>query len=1180
MLIGNRYQLHEQIGSGGMGAVYRAADRLTGQTVALKRVTVPGDQLRFASIGASTDYRLALAQEFRTLASLRHPNIISVLDYGFHDKQPYFTMDLLEAPQSVVEYGAKLSIPRKLDLLIQILHALVYLHRRGIIHRDLKPDNVQVVDGQVKVLDFGLAVAREFLDQEDGDRLVGTLAYMAPEMLQGGQATEAADLYAVGVIAYELFAGEHPFAVDDISRLLHDIVATVPDVNTLDLAENLQLPIARLLAKSPEDRYASASAVIPVLADSAGGRVTPETAVIRESFLQAAKFVGRDAEFEQLSDALRKITAPPSVDGEESGVGSSWLIGGESGVGKSRLVNELSIQALVDGAVVLRGQAITEESGPYHMWSDVLRRLALQTDMTELETSVIKTVVPDIGRVLGRDVPDAPEIDPGAAQKRLLTVIEDLFRRQTQPILLILEDLQWAGESLVILFKLAPIASQLPLLIVASYRDDERPDLHLDFPDMRLISLKRLSRTQVEALSVSILGENFGHKDALLDLLQRETEGNVFFIVEVIRALAEEAGNLDTIGYKTLPTQVFSGGMKTVIERRLARLPVYARPLVEAAAVAGRQLDLTLLQALIAARQASPLQETFVSLQLWLNDCADAAVIEIEGNTWRFAHDKLREAIRAGLSHDQRVALHRQVAEAIEQVYAGDVSHLATLAHHWGEAGDLPKEAHYAALAGEQILKSGAYQSAIPLLKRALDLAPQVNLPKDQQAYLTNLLGEAYWGAGYIAETIQTLEAALRLADQPTWPTTKTPVEIIQELAGHIMSGPDPDKIGDVPGELLWVVRANERLGQVYYVQNEALPVLFYDYCGLMLAARIGKPAKPEQVRLSGSVSVAMSNVPLYDLADGYMAWVDAYVETLADPSAQCWALMTTGVYLGGRGLWKQALPRYERTIAIAEQIGDAQRWFEAGSFTSSTLHHTGRYADAVRFNERFYALFKSQNFLPAAIWCGAGRVLNAVCRGDHQLALDYAAEAEAALQLLKDRLNNMRIFGQVARIYLRLEQIDRAKEYAERVLPLLAESQPSAWQAIDGCTSISEFYAAIYERERTDAARQTAEEAWGYLDAFTRIFEIGKPQCHIYRGWLDLLNGKTEKGCAAIRTGIADAQALHMPYEEALGCYHLGRLLPDGHADKRAALEQAVTIFERLGAAWDAAKAREALSA
>ncbi len=150
MLIGRRYELEGLIGHGGMGRVFRALDRLTGQRVALKQVAMglpakgPGRGGTPASDEppARQTNRIALAHEFRTLATLRHPNIVSVLDYGFDEnREPFFTMELLDKPRDLLRATSALSLPEKLDILAQLLRALTYLHRCNIVHRDLKPRN-------------------------------------------------------------------------------------------------------------------------------------------------------------------------------------------------------------------------------------------------------------------------------------------------------------------------------------------------------------------------------------------------------------------------------------------------------------------------------------------------------------------------------------------------------------------------------------------------------------------------------------------------------------------------------------------------------------------------------------------------------------------------------------------------------------------------------------------------------------------------------------------------------------------------------------------------------------------------------------------------------------------------------------------------------------------------------
>src|SRR5262245_3914333 len=281
-----------------MGRVYRVLDRRTGRVVTLKRVLMPldlGDK-------DSREGRVSLAAEFRLLASLRHPNIISVLDYGFDEYgEPYYTMDLAESARTIVEAGAPAPLAVQVDLLAQTLRALVYLHRHGIIHRDVKPPNILVVGDQVKLLDFGLALHR---GTGDPGEFAGTPLYMAPEILRGEAASAQSDLYALGMVAYEMLLGSCPLDMADPHRAYRTILTQALPLPGDLLGARLRPTLAWLLAKDPAGRPGDASQVIAALGRAIGLPLTAETAATRESLLQAAPFVGRRRELETLLGAL------------------------------------------------------------------------------------------------------------------------------------------------------------------------------------------------------------------------------------------------------------------------------------------------------------------------------------------------------------------------------------------------------------------------------------------------------------------------------------------------------------------------------------------------------------------------------------------------------------------------------------------------------------------------------------------------------------------------------------------------------------------------------------------------------------------------------------------------------------------------------------------------------------
>ena len=708
-MLGQRYRLVDEIGAGGMGIVYRAYDRLAGQYVALKRLTAPGEQIDFLSRimdSESEDIRLVIAKEFSVLSSLRHPNIISVLDYGFDGfGQPFFTMELLENAQPLLSAGADRAQHVQVEFLVQILRALAYLHRRGVIHRDLKPDNVLVTGEQVKVLDFGLALSRETM-ADDVTSLSGTLSYMAPEVLNGQPASERADLYAVGVMAYELFTGHHPFAFEglDVIEFAYTIQNVTPDFSSSAIPKPLADVVSRLLVKQPEDRYPTAHDVVNAFSEATGLPVPVETTAIRESFLQAARFVGREKEVKTLQGALAQTNTSH---------GSAWLIGGESGVGKSRLLNEVRTRALVQGLLVMQGR-VEPARGGYLPWYDIVRWLAILSAPNDLEAGVLQAIVPDIEHLIGRTIAKAPEIDPQRAQQRLFAVVTEMVKRLAQPALILMEDLHWASAETIALFRsVAKIDDARPIMVLGSFRNDEKPRLPIDLAGTRLINLQRLSNSDIVVLSRSMLGDS--STQGVVEFLQRETEGNAFFMVEVVRALAEQTGQLQNIEHAALTEQILTGGIRGIIETRLQKMRPEDRPLVKLAAVAGRFLDLNILKQFDAVHD----------FDQWLINCSDVAVLDVQNGQWQFTHDKLREAVLADISENERSGLHRRVAIGIETAYTDITNHAARLAMHWAHASDPDQEGRYSLMAGRQAAKRFANDEALRYLQRAQELAPE-----------------------------------------------------------------------------------------------------------------------------------------------------------------------------------------------------------------------------------------------------------------------------------------------------------------------------------------------------------------------------------------------------------------------------------------------------------------------
>ncbi len=469
-MIGNtlqgRYHLISEIGRGGMGVICRAQDNLLNRSVAIKVLSNPN---------LGEEGRDKLLTEAQAAAKLNHPNIVSIYDAGISNGDAFIVMELVEG-QSVNQQPPK-EIDKIISLGRQMCIALNHAHENDVVHRDLKPENVLITDdGTVKLMDFGLA--RSITSRITSEGVIeGTVYYLAPEQALGRNVDGRTDLYALGVMLYELTANRLPFISDNPMEVIsqHLYAPVVPP-----LAHNPGIPLAlndlilRLLSKRPEDRPTTARDVEQLLLRiEEGDLVTlPEdTTIVSEELtlldrIIRGRMVGRERELVEAKTLWSRAA---------SGEGQVLLVSGEPGIGKTRFVRELMAHVEVSGNTVLMGACYTEGGAPYSPIAQMIRQSlsdpnGIVSDIPEFVVADLITLAPDL-RVNYPNIPPNPELDAESEQQRIFESFVTLCRTHADrtPLLLFIDDAHWAdGGSLLLLLHLARRTRNLPLLIVVS----------------------------------------------------------------------------------------------------------------------------------------------------------------------------------------------------------------------------------------------------------------------------------------------------------------------------------------------------------------------------------------------------------------------------------------------------------------------------------------------------------------------------------------------------------------------------------------------------------------------------------------------------------------------------------------------------------------------------------------
>lgn len=682
-----------------------------------------------------------------------------------------------------------LDLTEVLAIALQIADILHDLCQHQVVHKDIKPANILIhpESKQVKLIDFSIAtlLPKETQEIQNPNILEGTLSYLAPE--QTGRMNRGidyrADFYSFGITLYQLLTRTLPFTSDDPLELLHCHLAKLPvpvDQVNAEVPPMVSAIVAKLMAKNAEDRYQSALGLKHDLEQcliqwKTTGEIKKFALGQRDfsdRFLIPEKLYGRATEVESLLEAFDRVA---------NGSSELMLVAGFSGIGKTAVINEvhkpivrqrgyfikgkfdqfnrnIPLSAFVQALRDLMEQLLSESDAQLAQWQAKILEAVGENGQVLIE------VIPELEQIIGQQ-PIAPELSGSAVQNRFNLLFQkfiEVFTTAEHPLVLFLDDLQWADSASLQLIKLL-MKDNGYLLMLGAYRDNEVSPIH---PFIRTIeelkkaqaivhtiTLKPLTFDDTNHLVADTLNCSRELAQPLTELIDHKTQGNPFFTTQSLKALHEDGQIIfdhDLRYWKcdiaAVKAMALTDDVVEFMGLQLKRLPSETQEVLKLAACVGNQFDLSTL-AIVAERSPADIARTlWKALQEGLilptnqvykffqSEEPEQPTTKNKVNpTYRFLHDRIQQAAYALIPTDQRARIHYQIGQLLLHHFSAStqeerifeiVGHLNPSSNSILQKAERIDLARLNLVAGRKAMSAAAYSAALEYLNQGINLLP------------------------------------------------------------------------------------------------------------------------------------------------------------------------------------------------------------------------------------------------------------------------------------------------------------------------------------------------------------------------------------------------------------------------------------------------------------------------